>query len=237
MPLLADRTAHESTATGAISHTCGITSAVGQQASPLLRHNFVYSCGIIRVTHCRLGSRGRGHREAQRAEAGPRPSTRIAPSRTPHTDPDPPYQSTPAATTSAPHPQPRRTPGPRPRSTAQPRTRTPAPTMDETGASPEPLAAQQQKQAQSTANANGKAERFIRTLLAGWAYAALYQNSADRTAGLDGWLWYYNYQRLHSALDYRTPVEVEAEMVRPHPASTAITAVKGRALATGLHAE
>src|SRR5579884_3915240 len=138
MPLLADRTAHESTATGAISHTCGITSAVGQQASPLLRHNFVYSCGIIRVTHCRLGSRGRGHREAQRAEAGPRPSTRIAPSRTPHTDPDPPYQSTPAATTSAPHPQPRRTPGPRPRSTAQPRTRTPAPTMDETGASPAP---------------------------------------------------------------------------------------------------
>src|SRR5579884_1687935 len=161
MPLLADRTAHESTATGAISHTCGITSAVGQQASPLLRHNFVYSCGIIRVTHCRLGSRGRGHREAQRAEAGPRPSTRIAPSRTPHTDPDPPQQSTPPPTTSAPPPQPRRTPGPRPSSTAQPRTRTPAPTMDETGASPEPLAAQQQKQAQSTANANALAESFV----------------------------------------------------------------------------
>ena len=36
---------------------------------------------------------------------------------------------------------------------------------------------------------NGKAERFIRTLLGGWAYGAVYGTSAERTAALDGWLW------------------------------------------------
>ena len=34
---------------------------------------------------------------------------------------------------------------------------------------------------------NGKAERFIRTMLAGWAYGAIYRNSKERTAALDGW--------------------------------------------------
>lgn len=38
---------------------------------------------------------------------------------------------------------------------------------------------------------NGKAERFIRTLLAGWAYGAIYATSTERTAALDGWLWTY----------------------------------------------
>jgi len=38
---------------------------------------------------------------------------------------------------------------------------------------------------------NGKAERFIRTMLAGWAYGAIYRSSADRAAALDGWLWTY----------------------------------------------
>ena len=42
---------------------------------------------------------------------------------------------------------------------------------------------------------NGKAERFIRTLLAGWAYGAIYRTSSERTAALDGWLWHYNHQR------------------------------------------
>ena len=35
---------------------------------------------------------------------------------------------------------------------------------------------------------NGKAERFIRTLLGGWAYGAIYATSRERTAALDGWL-------------------------------------------------
>ena len=53
---------------------------------------------------------------------------------------------------------------------------------------------------------NGKAERFIRTLLGGWAYGAIYRDSADRTAALDGWLWHYNHQRRHSALGHQPPV-------------------------------
>ena len=52
---------------------------------------------------------------------------------------------------------------------------------------------------------NGKAERFIRTLLGGWAYSALYSNSNERTAALDGWLWRYNHQRPHRALARKTP--------------------------------
>jgi transposase InsO family protein len=53
---------------------------------------------------------------------------------------------------------------------------------------------------------NGKAERFIRTLLGGWAYGAIYRNSTERTAALDGWLWHYNHHRRHSALGHKPPI-------------------------------
>jgi transposase InsO family protein len=53
---------------------------------------------------------------------------------------------------------------------------------------------------------NGKAERFIRTLLAGWAYGAIYRSSHERTAALDGWLWHYNHRRRHSALGHQPPI-------------------------------
>ncbi len=53
---------------------------------------------------------------------------------------------------------------------------------------------------------NGKAERFIRTLLNGWAYGAIYRSSNERTQALDGWLWHYNHQRRHSALGHQPPV-------------------------------
>ncbi len=52
---------------------------------------------------------------------------------------------------------------------------------------------------------NGKAERFIRTLLAGWAYGPIYGSSHERTRALDGWLWHYNHQRRHSALGHQPP--------------------------------
>jgi transposase InsO family protein len=52
---------------------------------------------------------------------------------------------------------------------------------------------------------NGKAERLIRTMLAEWAYGALYKTSTERTAALDGWLWRYNAQRPHSALGRKPP--------------------------------
>jgi len=53
---------------------------------------------------------------------------------------------------------------------------------------------------------NGKAERFIRTLLAGWAYGAIYRSSSQRTAALDGWLRHYNHVRKHSALGHHPPI-------------------------------
>ena len=53
---------------------------------------------------------------------------------------------------------------------------------------------------------NGKAERFIRTLINGWAYGAIYRSSPERTRALDGWLWHYNHRRRHSALGHQPPV-------------------------------
>jgi transposase InsO family protein len=53
---------------------------------------------------------------------------------------------------------------------------------------------------------NGKAERFIRTMLAGWAYGALYRNSNQRTKALDGWLHHYNHHRRHTALGHKPPI-------------------------------
>ena len=52
---------------------------------------------------------------------------------------------------------------------------------------------------------NGKAEKSIRTLIAGWAYGALYRNSNERTAALPGWLERYNWRRPHGALSHKPP--------------------------------
>jgi transposase InsO family protein len=53
---------------------------------------------------------------------------------------------------------------------------------------------------------NGKAERFIRTMLRGWAYAAIYRSSDERNAALAGWLDYYNLRRPHGALSHKPPI-------------------------------
>jgi transposase InsO family protein len=53
---------------------------------------------------------------------------------------------------------------------------------------------------------NGKAERFIRTLLGGWAYGAIYRDSAERNAALAGWLDFYNRRRPHGALSHKPPI-------------------------------
>ena len=54
---------------------------------------------------------------------------------------------------------------------------------------------------------NGKAERFIRTLLGGWAYGAIYRNSDERRQALAGWLDYYTRRRPHRSLGRQTPLE------------------------------
>jgi transposase InsO family protein len=54
---------------------------------------------------------------------------------------------------------------------------------------------------------NGKAERFIRTMLGGWAYSgAIYASSAERAVALDGWLSHYNHHRRHAALGHKPPI-------------------------------
>jgi transposase InsO family protein len=52
---------------------------------------------------------------------------------------------------------------------------------------------------------NGKAERFIQTMLREWAYAATYQTSDQRALAFAPWLNYYNQRRPHSALGHRPP--------------------------------
>jgi hypothetical protein len=53
---------------------------------------------------------------------------------------------------------------------------------------------------------NGKAERFIRTMLGGWAYGAIYRDSHERTAALQGWIDFYNRRRPHGALSHKPPI-------------------------------
>ena len=52
---------------------------------------------------------------------------------------------------------------------------------------------------------NGKAERFIQTLINEWAYARVYATSAERTAQLKPWLVHYNFRRRHGALGHKAP--------------------------------
>ena len=59
---------------------------------------------------------------------------------------------------------------------------------------------------------NGKAERFIRTLIDGWAYGAVYRTSAERNAALPGWLDWYNRLRPHRSLGRKPPLSRLAEM-------------------------
>jgi len=54
---------------------------------------------------------------------------------------------------------------------------------------------------------NGKAERFIRTMLREWVYAAVYGSSPERAAALSGWIERYNYRRRHGALGHRPPIQ------------------------------
>src|SRR5215207_964117 len=85
--------------------------------------------------------------------------------------------------------------------TARPRTRSPAARSASATCAPGPIGHRR----------NGKAERFIRTLLSRWAYGAVYRHSSERTAALDGWLWHYNHQRRHSALGRQPPIARLAE--------------------------
>jgi transposase InsO family protein len=53
---------------------------------------------------------------------------------------------------------------------------------------------------------NGKAERFIRTMLDRWAYGAIYRSSSERTQALTAWLDHYNRRRPHGSLNHQPPL-------------------------------
>lgn len=57
-----------------------------------------------------------------------------------------------------------------------------------------------------TPRTNGKAERFIQSLIREWAYARLYQNSADRLSHLALWTHQYNWHRPHGGIIHSTPI-------------------------------
>ena len=56
-----------------------------------------------------------------------------------------------------------------------------------------------------TPRTNGKAERFIQTLLREWAYVQPYATSGQRRRALRPWLRYYNHDRPHASLNYQPP--------------------------------
>jgi transposase InsO family protein len=57
-----------------------------------------------------------------------------------------------------------------------------------------------------TPQTNGKAERFIQTLLREWAYVRPYGSSRARHIVLPRWLHYYNWHRRHASLHGRPPI-------------------------------
>jgi transposase InsO family protein len=61
---------------------------------------------------------------------------------------------------------------------------------------------------------NGKAERFIKTLLTEWAYGRLYRSNAERLMRLPGWVHEYNTERTHTSLGGITPMEALVNNLR-----------------------
>jgi transposase InsO family protein len=59
---------------------------------------------------------------------------------------------------------------------------------------------------------NGKAERFIQTLVNRWAYGAIYGSSIERTGAPSGWLDHYNFRRRHGSLGHKPPAARLAEL-------------------------
>jgi transposase InsO family protein len=61
---------------------------------------------------------------------------------------------------------------------------------------------------------NGKAERFIQTLLNEWAYNRIYGSSTERARALPLFLHRYNYQRPHGSLSHQPPASRLTNVIR-----------------------
>ncbi len=78
---------------------------------------------------------------------------------------------------------------------------------------------------------NGKAERFIQTLLAKWEYARLYRSNQERLSTFPKWLAHYNHRRFHTALGGSAPVAAAVNNVSGKHNQCPLVAVTARALA------
>lgn len=61
---------------------------------------------------------------------------------------------------------------------------------------------------------NGKAERFIQTLLNEWAYVRSYSSNPERLRALPRWVAFYNSRRTHTELGNQPPLTVLVNKVR-----------------------
>jgi transposase InsO family protein len=74
---------------------------------------------------------------------------------------------------------------------------------------------------------NGKAERFIQTLLNGWIRPHIYDTNHHRTDALVHYLDYYNHQRRHRALNGLTPSQAVNNLPGTHTWFTSFSGARG----------
>ena len=78
----------------------------------------------------------------------------------------------------------------------------------------ERLGARHKRTRPYTPRTNGKAERFIQTLLRLWAYVRPYNSSDERAAALEPWMRWYNRDRPHGSLNNMTPIATLKQLRR-----------------------
>jgi transposase InsO family protein len=76
------------------------------------------------------------------------------------------------------------------------------------------IGAQHKRTKPYTPRTNGKAERFIQTMLRLWAYARPYNTSDERATVLEPWMRWYNFQRPHGSLNDMSPLNVLRQLRR-----------------------
>ena len=76
------------------------------------------------------------------------------------------------------------------------------------------LGAKHKKTRPYTPRTNGKAERFIQTMLRLWAYARPYNTSDERASVLAPWMRWYNIQRPHGSLNGMSPLNTLRQLRR-----------------------
>ena len=88
-----------------------------------------------------------------------------------------------------------------------------------------------------TPRTNGKAERFIQTLLREWAYARPYASSQERRVQLRPYVQFYNRQRPHASLDYQAPWSRLTALLHEDPAGGALLVTLRRSHTIGMQSK